>query len=63
MNYVFDTSGLCILRNYFPSRFPTLWKGIDALVKDGRLVSVREAYNELELFNDAEFVQEWARGQ
>lgn len=61
MNYVFDTSGLCILRNYFPSRFPTLWKGIDALVKDGRLVSVREAYNELELFNDAEFVQEWAK--
>jgi hypothetical protein len=58
--YVFDTSGLCVLRNYFPSRFLTLWAHIDTLVKDGRLLSVREVLNELELFNDAPFIQEWA---
>ena len=58
--YVFDTSGLCILRNYFPSRFPTLWANIDILVQDGRLLSVREALNELDLFNDAPFIQGWA---
>lgn len=61
MNYVFDTSGLCILRNYFPSRFPTLWKGINSLIETGRLISVREAFNELEYFNDTKFIQEWAK--
>ncbi len=61
MKYVFDTSGFRILRNYFPSHFPTLWRGIDGLVKDGRLTSVREALNELDSFNDANFIQDWAK--
>src|SRR6185312_561596 len=46
--YVFDTSPLSTLfKNYYPRRFPTLWKNFDALVGGGQLVSTREAHREL----------------
>lgn len=61
MNYVFDTSSLIHLGNYFPARFPSLWKQIDGLVQVGRLISVREVFNELHTYNDKDFIQEWAK--
>ncbi len=46
--YVFDTSPLSTLfKNYYPKRFPTLWRNFDAIVTGGNLVSTREAYREL----------------
>ena len=46
--YVFDTSPLSTLfKNYYPKRFPTLWKNFDGLVAAGGLVSTREAYREI----------------
>jgi Domain of unknown function (DUF4411) len=46
--YVFDTSPLSTLfKNYYPKRFPSLWKNFDALVAANGLVSTREAYREI----------------
>ena len=33
--------------NYYPRRFPTLWRNFDTIVAAGNLVSTREAYREL----------------
>jgi len=46
--YVFDTSPLSTLfKNYYPSRFPSLWKKFDALIANGQIVSSREVMREL----------------
>lgn len=61
MIYVFDTSAIVVLKHYFPKRFPTLWKGLEDLVADGDVVSVREVQNELESYNEVDFIQEWIK--
>ena len=49
--YVFDTSPLSSLfRNFYRSRFPTLWRQFDALVADGRVTSTREVRRELDCY-------------
>lgn len=49
MTYVFDNSPLSTLfRNFYRSRFPSLWGKFDDLVDSGRLSSTREAYREIE---------------
>lgn len=49
MSYVFDNSPLSALfRNYYRRTFPTLWGHFDELVADGRLVSTREVFREIE---------------
>lgn len=46
--YVFDTSPLSTLfKNFYVSRFPTLWAQFDALVAAGQIVSTREVMHEL----------------
>lgn len=46
--YVFDTSPLTTLfKNYYPARFPSLWKKFDALVDGGKIVSAKEVLREL----------------
>jgi hypothetical protein len=46
--YVFDSSPLSVLfRNYYRSRFPTLWGKFDSLVNEGKLLSTREVLNEI----------------
>lgn len=45
--YVFDTSSLIVLfTNFYQGRFPSLWERFDGLISEGRIVSVREVYNE-----------------
>ena len=47
--YVFDNSPLSVLfKNFYRSRFPTLWAQFDALVDAGRILSTREALREIE---------------
>lgn len=47
--YTLDTSVISALhRNYYRSRFVTLWKQFDAMVEEGRFTSTREAWRELE---------------
>lgn len=61
MSYVFDNSPLSALfRNYYRSRFPSLWQRFDRLVEDGRLVSTREVFREIE-DGPIETLLEWAK--
>lgn len=61
MKYVFDTSALIVLKNYYPTTFTTLWGRIDKLTRNGTIVSVREVFNELHNYNDVDFIQDWAK--
>jgi len=61
MIYVFDTGAFIVLKNYYPTAFPTLWGRIDTAVASGEIVSVREVFNELHNYNDADFIQDWAK--
>ncbi len=58
--YVLDTSAISALhRNYYRSRFVTLWERFDAMVADGKFTSTREAFRELEDLGGEGF--NWAR--
>jgi hypothetical protein len=39
------------LNYYYPDRFPTLWDKFDTLVKNEKIISVREVKNELERYS------------
>jgi hypothetical protein len=59
--YVFDNSPLSTLfKNYYLSRFPTLWKRFDSLIIDGAIVSTREVVREI---NDSSIdtLRTWAK--
>lgn len=57
--YVIDTSVVSALhRNYFRSRFVTLWQRFDEMVANDGLTSTREALRELEDHGGAAY--EWA---
>ena len=61
MSYVFDNSPLSALfRNYYRKTFPSLWQRFDQLVDDGRLVSTREVFREIE-DGPSESLLEWAK--
>jgi len=48
MVYVFDTNTLSVIfDNFYRDRFPSLWEKFDKLILAGRIVSVREVYNEI----------------
>lgn len=58
--YIFDTSPLSSLfRNYYRSRFPTLWDHFDALVSDGVVTSTREVKRELDQYSRVD--EQWLR--
>jgi len=49
MIYVFDSNALIdLFSNYYPMRFPSLWKKFEEYITEGKIVSVREVYNEIE---------------
>lgn len=61
--YVFDTSPLSTLfKNYYPSRFPTLWAHFDALITSGSIVSTREVCREI-MDGPVESARLWADQQ
>lgn len=60
MIYVFDTSSIVVLKNFYPSRFPSLWKSIDRLLQEKRLLSTREVLNELQLREGQDLILKWA---
>jgi hypothetical protein len=60
MRYVFDTSPLSALfRNFYRSRFPSLWERFDDLVANGHVVSTREVSREIE-DGATEDLRDWA---
>lgn len=46
-----------MFRNFYRSRFPTLWEQLDALVADGRVTSTREVRRELDRYAHAD--EQW----
>ena len=55
MKYVFDNSPLSSLfRNFYRSRFPTLWSRFDGLVAGGVVTSTREVARELDRYSHAD---------
>jgi hypothetical protein len=61
MLYVFDTSSFVVLKHYYRPTFESLWLRIEELVADGSVISTREVYNELQNYNDVDYVQQWAK--
>lgn len=58
---MFDTSSFRVLGNYYPDRFPSFWEMFNDLVAVGRIVSVREVLNELELQSTKAHLDEWVQ--
>lgn len=61
--YVLDTNVISALRSYYPSPFRSLWKQLDKLLDDGRLVSVREVARELDRLEHPEWLTKWTKRQ
>jgi hypothetical protein len=62
MKYVFDNGPLIdIFRHYYPERFPSLWEKFHTLVSDGKIISVKEVFNEINSREDA--LSQWAKEQ
>ncbi|NJN38451.1 MAG: DUF4411 family protein [Acaryochloridaceae cyanobacterium CSU_3_4] len=61
MIYVFDTSSLVVLKNFYPNNFPTLWEQWNSLVAEGTVVSVREVKEELANRSDSDVIDQWAK--
>jgi hypothetical protein len=59
--YIFDTSALRVLHNFYPPTFPSLWQNLGSLVQLGVVQSVDEVYNELENFREDDHLLKWAK--
>jgi hypothetical protein len=60
VSYVFDNSPLSALfRNFYRSRFPSLWQRFDGLIDGSEIVSTREVFREIE-DGPIESLREWA---
>jgi hypothetical protein len=59
VTYIFDANALITLKNFYPARFTTLWTKLDQAVAEGKVLSVREVYNEVT--GRADLVSEWAK--
>lgn len=63
MLYVLDTNSIKVLAGYYPKTFPTFWDQFNALVSDGRIVSVEEVRKELEFLLRSAHLIEWVERQ
>jgi hypothetical protein len=63
MTYVFDTSSLLVLRNFYPERFPTFWQVFGELTMNGTVISVREVLRELEILLEEGHMRDWVRNR
>jgi hypothetical protein len=60
--YVFDTSSFIVLFTHFYwGRFPSLWQKFDSLISDGKIVSVREVYNEITSYYAKTRLVQWVK--
>ena len=61
--YVFDTSSLAVLENYYPDRFGSFWKDLTTLAVAKRMHSVSEVRKELPTSNTRDFLLVWLDGR
>lgn len=59
--YVLDTSSIRSFSSYYPEVFPAVWARIDDLVSKGKIVSVREAFREIEVQSTKVHIDDWAK--
>lgn len=59
--YVLDTSSIRVFSNYYPARFLAFWENLEQIVSEGRIVSAREVYNELDRQSTKPHVDDWAK--
>ena len=60
MIYVFDSNALIdLFKNFYLNRFPSLWERFDQVVKESKIISVREVYNEIKGRGDR--LSQWAK--
>jgi hypothetical protein len=57
--FLFDSSSIRVLSNYYAERFPSFWQRFDEAVADGRVLSVREVYNELGFQLSGKWIWAW----
>ena len=61
MIYVFDTTCFVNIKSYFPNRFPSFWDNFNNYVNMGKIISVREVYNELDTHIAKSFLEPWIK--
>jgi len=61
MDYVFDTNSIRVIGNYYPDRFPSFWERFNECADQGKIVSVREVYRELDLQIRKPSLREWIK--
>jgi len=59
--YIFDSSSMHVLRNYYPDQFPTFWKRFGDGIAAGHIRSVREVMNELETLQKGMWIWDWVK--
>lgn len=59
--YILDTNALYALGNYYPKRFPTIWKHIDQLADAGEFASVKEVRREIEHNCPFPHIEDWVK--
>jgi hypothetical protein len=59
MVYVLDTNSFLELQSYYPETFLSFWESFNALVEDGRILSVSESLKEIEHQATADHLIEW----
>ena len=60
--YIFDSSSMHVLRNYYPEHFPTFWNHFNGAVAAKQVRSVREVFNELEHLQKGMWIWNWVEG-
>jgi hypothetical protein len=60
--YVFDTSSVRVLGNYYPQRFPSFWRQFNEAAESGLVVSTREVYTELE-YQASGWLWDWVKAR
>ncbi|NQT35785.1 DUF4411 family protein [bacterium] len=61
MIYVFDTSSIFVLKDFYFDTFKSFWEYFNTDIQDGNVVSVREAINELDAkFNTKRYNWLWS---
>ena len=61
MVYIFDTSSFIVLSHYYNDQFPSLWQNINKEVKIGKIISVKEVFNEIESYGPETNLKKWIR--
>ena len=61
MIYVFDASSFIVLNHYYPDRIPSFWRNFDEFVFQGKILSVREVFNELSGKGNKAHLEKWIK--